>query len=129
METGASPLCLKVKMPFWLIIKTIIERTIMSRMHNPPHPGETLREDILPALGVSVTEAADQLGVARPTLSKVLNGRAAISPEMALRLEKWLGVENGGRADVWLVEQTAYDLWQAREKFTAEVKPSTLKAA
>lgn len=101
----------------------------MSRMHNPPHPGETLREDILPALGVSVTEAADQLGVARPTLSKVLNGRAAISPEMALRLEKWLGVENGGRADVWLVEQTAYDLWQAREKFTAEVKPSTLKAA
>lgn len=101
----------------------------MSRMHNPPHPGATLREDILPALGVSVTEAAGQLGVARPTLSKVLNGRAAISPEMALRLEKWLGVENGGRADLWLAEQTAYDLWQAREKFTAEVKPSALKAA
>ena len=101
----------------------------MSTMHNPPHPGETLRDDILPALGLSVTEAADQLGVARPTLSKVLNGRAAISPEMALRLEKWLGVENGGRADVWLAEQTAYDLWQAREKFSAEVKPSSLIAA
>lgn len=101
----------------------------MSTMHNPPHPGETLREDILPALGLSVTEAADQLGVARPTLSKVLNGRAAISPEMALRLEKWLGVENGGRADVWLAEQTAYDLWHAREKFSAEVKPSSLIAA
>jgi len=94
----------------------------MSRLHNPPHPGETLREDILPALKLSVTDAAEQLGVARPTLSKVLNGKAAISPEMALRLEKWLGVKNGGRADVWLAEQTAYDLWQAREKFTAKVK-------
>jgi antitoxin HigA-1 len=94
----------------------------MSRLHNPPHPGETLREDILPALKLSVTDAANQLGVARPTLSKVLNGKAAISPEMALRLEKWLGVKNGGRADVWLAEQTAYDLWQAREKFTAKVK-------
>jgi addiction module HigA family antidote len=51
----------------------------------------------------------------------VLNGRAAISPEMALRLEKWLGVENGGRADVWLAEQTSYDLWQARSKFNAKV--------
>lgn len=92
-------------------------------MHNPPHPGETLRDDILPALGLSVTEAAEQLGVARPTLSKVLNGRAAISPEMAIRLEKWLGVENGGRADIWLAEQTAYDLWQAREKVSVQVKP------
>lgn len=101
----------------------------MSRIHNPPHPGETLREDILPALGLSVTEAADQLGVARPTLSKVLNGKAAISPEMALRLEKWLGVENGGRADLWLAEQTAYDLWQARSKFNAKVKPAEMLAA
>jgi addiction module HigA family antidote len=94
----------------------------MSRLHNPPHPDETLREDILPALKIPVTDAAEQLGVARPTLSKVLNGKAAISPEMALRLEKWLGVKNGSRADVWLAEQTAYDLWQAREKFTAKVK-------
>ena len=66
----------------------------------PTHPGETLRDDVLPALGLSVTEAALQLGVARPSLSRVLNGRAVISPEMALRLEKWLGVENGGRADI-----------------------------
>lgn len=91
-------------------------------MHNPPHPGETLREDIFPALGVTVKEAAEQLGVARPTLSKVLNGRAAISPEMALRIEKWLGVENGGRADIWLAEQASYDLWQARSKFNAIIK-------
>jgi addiction module HigA family antidote len=94
----------------------------MSKMHNPPHPGETLREDILPALGLSVTDAADQLGVARPTLSKVLNGKAAISPEMALRLEQWLGIENGGRADVWLAEQATYDLWQARNKFKANIQ-------
>ena len=101
----------------------------MSRLHNPPHPGETLREDVLPALKLSVTEAAEQLGVARPTLSKVLNGKAAISPEMALRLEKWLGVENGGRADIWLAEQTAFDLWQAREQLTAQVMPLALIAA
>jgi antitoxin HigA-1 len=101
----------------------------MSRMHNPPHPGETLREDVLPALGLSVTEAAEQLGVARPSLSRVLNGRAAISPEMALRIEKWLGVENGGRADLWLAEQASYDLWQARIHFKAKVKPAEPMAA
>ena len=59
----------------------------MSRMYNPPHPGATLREDVLPALGLTVTEAAKQLGVTRAALSRVLNERAAISPEMALRLE------------------------------------------
>ena len=100
----------------------------MSKLHNPPHPGETLKEDILPALGLSVTDAANQLGVARPSLSKVLNGHVAISPEMALRIEKWLGVENGGSADVWLAEQTAYDLWQARGKFNAKVRPAQLLA-
>lgn len=101
----------------------------MSRMFNPPHPGETLREDVLPALGLTVTEAAEQLGVARPSLSRVLNCHAAISPEMALRLEKWLGVENGGRADLWMAEQASYDLWQARSKFTANVKPAEPIAA
>jgi addiction module antidote protein, HigA family len=74
-----------------------------------------LRDDILPALELTVTEAAEQLGVSRPTLSRVLNGRAAISPEMALRLEGWLGVEHGGRADTWVAQQAAYDLWQARQ--------------
>lgn len=86
----------------------------MTTMHNPPHPGETLREDVLPALGLTVTEAAGQLGVTRAALSRVLNCRAAISPEMALRIEAWLGVENGGRADVWLGQQAAYDLSKAR---------------
>jgi antitoxin HigA-1 len=87
----------------------------MDTMHNPPHPGETLREDVLPALGLSVTDAADQLGVTRVALSRVLNGRAGISAEMALRLERWLGVENGGRATVWLGMQAAFDLWQTRK--------------
>lgn len=59
-------------------------------------------------------EAAAQLGVDRTTLSKVLNGRAAISPAMALRIERWMGRDHGGAAEVWLAQQTAYDLWQAR---------------
>ncbi len=100
----------------------------MSRMHNPPHPGEILREDVLPALGLSVTDAAAQLGVTRATLSRVLNGHAAISPEMALRIEQWLGTENGGRADVWLAEQASYDLWQARKSFKQKVKRAAIAA-
>lgn len=100
----------------------------MSRMFNPPHPGETLREDVLPALSLTVTEAATQLGVTRAALSRVLNGRAAISPTMALRIEGWLGVENGGSADGWLAQQTAYDLWQAREAGLPKVKPATIQS-
>ncbi len=63
----------------------------MNHMHNPPHPGATLREDVLPALKMTVTEAAVQLGVNRAAVSRVLNCRAAISPKMAPRLEAWLG--------------------------------------
>jgi addiction module HigA family antidote len=87
----------------------------MARMFNPPHPGLTLRDDVLPALGVGVSEAAGQLGISRVALSRVLNGRAAISPELALRLEAWLGVDRGGDAQVWLAEQGAYDLSQAEQ--------------
>ena len=74
----------------------------MARMYNPPHPGLTLRDDVLPALGLTVTQAAEQLDVSRVALSRVLNGRAAISPEMALRIEAWLGVARGGEARLWL---------------------------
>ena len=88
----------------------------MSHMFNPPHPAEILREDILPSLALTVTEAAKQLGVSRAALSRVLNEKAAISPEMALRIEAWLGIERGGRADLWLQMQAKYDMWQAREK-------------
>ncbi len=97
----------------------------MSKMHNPPHPGLTLRDDVLPALGLTVTDAAEQLGVGRQALSRVLNGRGAISTEMALRIEQWLGVDRGGRAEVWLAQQTAYDLWQARRAGApTKVKPA-----
>ena len=94
----------------------ITESRNMNSMFNPPHPGETLREDVLPAMGLTITEAAKVIGVSRVALSRVLNGRAAISAEMALRLEAWLGVENGGSADAFLSQQVAYDLWQARQK-------------
>ena len=87
----------------------------MTSMFDPPHPGLTLRDDILPALGLQVGEAAAQLDVDRTTLSKVLNARAAISPAMALRIERWLGRDHGGAAEVWLAQQAAYDLWQARK--------------
>jgi antitoxin HigA-1 len=99
----------------------------MARMFNPPHPGLTLRDDVLPALGLTVTQAAIQLDVSRVALSRVLNGRAAISPEMALRIEAWLGVARGGEARVWLAEQSAYDMWQAAERF--KLKPMQVQPA
>ena len=80
-------------------------------MIDPPHPGRSVRENCLEPLGLSVTEAARVLGVARHTLSRVLNGHAAISPEMALRLEK-AGWSN---AEFWLRRQTTYDLVQVRK--------------
>ncbi|HIJ89317.1 MAG: HigA family addiction module antitoxin [Desulfobulbaceae bacterium] len=81
-------------------------------MFNPPHPGEVLREDILKPLGLSIADTAEQLGVSRKTLSKVLNCRGAITPEMAVRLEKAFKP----CAESWLSHQAAYDLWQARKK-------------
>ncbi len=83
-------------------------------MHKPPHPGSILREDILPELNLSVTEAAKQLGVSRVSLSRLINEKSAISPEMALKIENWLGVENGGRAELWAGMQLDYDMWNAR---------------
>jgi addiction module HigA family antidote len=79
-------------------------------MKNPPHPGHSIKDACLDALGLSVTEAAQVLGIARHTLSRVLNGHAGISPDMAIRLEK-AGWSN---ADHWLRLQTSYDLAQAR---------------
>ena len=81
-------------------------------MKNPPHPGYSIKENCLLPLGLNVTKAAQVLGVARHTLSRVLNGHAAISPEMAIRLEK-AGWSN---AEFWLRRQTTYDLAQARSR-------------
>ena len=98
----------------------------MSKMHNPPHPGETLREDVLPALGLTVSEASTQLGISRVTLSRVLHGRAGISVDLARRLELWLGGPNSGpSAETWLRGQMAYDLWPARQ----QGKPPAVKRA
>jgi antitoxin HigA-1 len=90
----------------------------MARMHSPPHPGLVLREDVLPELKLTVTEAASQLGVSRVALSRVINGRAAISADLALRLAKWLG----GRADTWLQAQLQYDLWNAQQRNADVIK-------
>lgn len=79
-------------------------------MHNPPHPGEALREDVLPAVKMTVAGLARHLGYSRGQLSTVLNCRAAITADLALRLE----LAGLGPARVYLAEQAAYDLWQAR---------------
>jgi antitoxin HigA-1 len=81
-------------------------------MFNPPHPGETLLEDVLPALNMSCTELARRLGYARETLSRIMHGHAPISPDLAVRLER-AGI---GRARLWLAVQADYDLWQAEHR-------------
>ena len=84
----------------------------------PAHPGKILREDVLPALKLNVTEAARQLRVSRQMLHSILAERSAISPEMAVRLGKFCG--NG--AGFWLRVQMAHDLWHAERKLRAEVR-------
>ena len=80
-------------------------------MHNPPHPGEVLRELCIEPLGITVTDAARSLGVSRKTLSAILNERAGISPEMAIRLSKAFDTT----AESWLNQQMQYDLWVANQ--------------
>jgi len=82
------------------------------KMHNPPHPGESIREDCLAPLGLSVTDAAKGLGVTRKALSELLNGHSGVSPEMAIRLEK----AGWSTAETWLRMQLQCDLWQAQQK-------------
>lgn len=81
-------------------------------MKNHPHPGELLREDVLLPLGIEVTDAAQRLGMSRTTLSRVINGRAGISPDLAIRLER-AGVRT---ARFWMALQTNYELAQAQQR-------------
>jgi len=81
-------------------------------MHNPPHPGEIIRELCLEPLGVSVSDAAKALGISRKTLSEILNGRAGVSPEMAIRL----AIAFDTTPESWMAQQTQYDLWRAGKK-------------
>lgn len=88
-------------------------------MHNPPHPGEVLREDVIAPLGLSVTDAADRLAMSRVVLSRVLNGKAGISPDLAVRLEQ----AGAGTAQAWVAMQANYDLWQALQHEQPPVRP------
>ena len=94
------------------------------RMHNPPHPGEVLRELCLDPLGLSVTDAASALGVTRKTLSAILNGRSGISPEMAIRLGKAFDTT----PESWLNQQVQYDLWKTAQR-SANLQVKKLVAA
>ena len=93
------------------------------RMHNPPHPGEVLQDTVLAEGRISVSAFAKKLGVSRVTLSRVVNARAAVSADMALRLAAALG----GSAESWLHMQAGYDLWRASKKRRPKV--SLLKLA
>jgi len=92
----------------------------MTVLHHQPHPGAILREDVLPALGLSITDASAQLGVTRTALSRVLNGRAAVAPEMAIRIEAWLGKDRGGDAGFWLRMQANFDRHQAEQRLQGQ---------
>ena len=96
----------------------------MMQMFNPPHPGEIIKELCLEPLGLTVTRAAEALGVSRKTLSAVVNGRAGISPEMAIRLS----IAFDTSAESWLNQQVQYDLWQIRQS-QQEFKVERLQAA
>ena len=89
-------------------------------MKNPPHPGLSVRHDCIESFDLTITEAADILGVTRQTLNNLVNGKSGISPEMAIRLDKAFG----GGAETWLRLQMAYDLAQARRhEASIDVKP------
>jgi len=81
------------------------------KMHNPPHPGEVLRELCIEPMGLSITEVAEALGVSRKTLSSILNGHAGISPDMTVRLSLAFGTSS----ESWLNQQAQYDLWEAEK--------------
>ena len=95
---------------------------LATRMHNPPHPGEILRDTVLSE--ISVTDFAARLGVSRVALSRVANGRAAVSADMALRLAAALG----GSAESWLRMQASYDLWHAAKKRRPKIQLLKLAA-
>ena len=91
----------------------------------PTHPGDILKHDVLPELGLTVTQAAEQLGMSRVAFSRVVNGRAAVSADLALRLADWLPPS----AESWLRMQAAYDLWQASRKRRPRIRKASLHTA
>lgn len=96
-------------------------------MFNPAHPGEIIKDLVIESLGLTITDVANHLNVSRKTLSKVLNTRGSVTPEMAVRLELAFGKPS---ADHWLRLQNAYDLWQTRQqKESLHVSPYNFQAA
>lgn len=96
-------------------------------MFNPAHPGEIIKDLVIESLGLTITDVANHLNVSRKTLSKVLNARGSVTPEMAVRLELAFGKPS---ADHWLRLQNAYDLWQTRQqKESLHVSPYNFQAA
>lgn len=102
---------------------TITEKNV--RMHNPAHPGEILRELYLAPLGITITQAAAALGVTRKHVSSIVNGRAPVTPDMALRLAVAFGTE----PELWVNMQSQYDLWVVRRKARPKVKLLVTKKA
>jgi addiction module HigA family antidote len=95
------------------------------RMYNPPHPGKTLKE-ALESIPMTVTEFAAHIGVSRVTLSRVINGRAGITPEMSIKLSEAFGQ---GQGDIWFKVQGDYDFWHASRAKRKKIKPIKLKMA
>jgi addiction module HigA family antidote len=94
-------------------------------MHNPAHPGEVLRELYLAPLGVTITQLAEALGVTRKHISAIVNGRAPVTPEMAVRLAQAFATE----AELWVNMQAQYDLWQVRRRARPRVKALVTRKA
>jgi antitoxin HigA-1 len=111
-KAGSRACCARLSQESVLGQKAFEEELMAMRMHNPPHPGEVIKSLCLEPLGVTVTQAAEALGVSRKTLSAILNGRAGISPEMAVRLS----IAFSTTAESWMNQQTQYDLWHAEQR-------------
>lgn len=94
------------------------------QMFNPPHPGRILR-DVLPEIPMTVTQFAKHLGISRVTLSRVINGRAGITPEMSIKLSEAF---SQGQGNIWFLMQNDYDFWQASRAKRKKVKPLKMKA-
>lgn len=101
-----------------------------SHQLTPRHPGATLREDVLPALGLTIETAAAQLDVSVESLTRVLDEKAPITAELAVRIEAWVGVNHGGDANHWMRLQAQRDIWLALQRgVTTSVSPAAIPSA
>jgi antitoxin HigA-1 len=111
-------------MRFWMVTGTITEETHM-RKRKPTHPGEVFTEDVIKPLGITITKAAKDLGVSRKTLSEIVNGRCALSPEVAVRI----GKATNTSPENWLAMESKLDLWKAMQNEPKDVTKSQQSVA